>query len=134
MRKKVSGIVLDSTKLILSPFYNCTKPRMAPGIRLRKSYWHLTTTLFSLNPRITPSTQNHKYCGLFWCLPCTTMSVCAFGGIREIPRGRRRGCGWYASKRIPPTGAVFQPGRPNADFTTMMPVERQGENVDFFSN
>ena len=54
------------------------------------------------------------------------------GGIREMPRGRRRGCGWYAPKRIVPTGAVFQPGRPNADFTTMMPVERQGGNVDFF--
>ena len=56
------------------------------------------------------------------------------GGIREIPRGRRRGHGWYAPKRIAPTGAVFQPGRPNADFTTMMPVERQGGNADFFSN
>ena len=56
------------------------------------------------------------------------------GGIREMPRGRRRGCGWYAPKRIAPTGAVFQPGRPNADFTTMMPVERQGGNADFFSN
>ena len=56
------------------------------------------------------------------------------GGIRETARGRRWVCEWYASKRIPPTGPVFQPERSNADFTAIMPVAHQGGGVDFFSN